>query len=100
MLRTRLCELLGIAHPIVCAPMGWITGPELTAAVSEAGGPGILGAAANPPELLRQKIRRVRELTDRPFGVTPTRSRPAEERFQLCREQRVPFPPLFLSAPL
>jgi NAD(P)H-dependent flavin oxidoreductase YrpB (nitropropane dioxygenase family) len=57
MLRTRLCELLGIAHPIVCAPMGWITGPELTAAVSGAGGLGILGAGANPPELLRQKIR-------------------------------------------
>ncbi len=55
MLRTRLCELLGIAHPIVCAPMGWITGPELTAAVSGAGGLGILGAGANPPELLRQK---------------------------------------------
>jgi enoyl-[acyl-carrier protein] reductase II len=77
MLRTRLCELLGIAHPIICAPMGWITGPELTAAVSRAGGLGILGAGANSPELLRQKIRRVRELTDRPFGINLILSRPA-----------------------
>jgi len=99
MLRTRLCELLGIAHPIVCAPMGWITGPELTAAVSGAGGLGILGAGANPPELLRQKIRRVRELTDRPFGVNLILSRPAEERFQVCVEERVPVLSLFWGDP-
>jgi len=99
MLRTRLCELLGIAHPIVCAPMGWITGPELTAAVSGAGGLGILGAGANPPELLRQKIRCVRELTDRPFGVNLILSRPTEERFQVCVEERVPVLSLFWGDP-
>lgn len=99
MLRTRLCELLGIAHPIVCAPMGWITGPELTAAVSAAGGLGILGAGANPPELLREKIRRVRQLTDRPFGVNLILSRPAEERFQVCVEERVPVLSLFWGDP-
>ena len=99
MLRTRLCELLDIAHPIICAPMGWITGPELTAAVSGAGGLGILGAGANPPELLRQKIRRVRELTDRPFGVNLILSRPAEERFQVCVDERVPVLSLFWGDP-
>jgi NAD(P)H-dependent flavin oxidoreductase YrpB (nitropropane dioxygenase family) len=99
MLRTRLCELLGIAHPIVCAPMGWITGPELTAAVSGAGGLGILGTGANPPELLRQKIRRARELTDRPFGVNLILSRPAEERFQVCIEERIPVLSLFWGDP-
>src|SRR5882672_4729735 len=99
MLRTRLCELLGIAHPIVCAPMGWITGPELTAAVSGAGGLAILGAGANPPELLRRKIRRVRELTDRPFGVNLILSRPAEERFQVCIEERIPVLSLFWGDP-
>ena len=99
MLRTRLCELLGIAHPVICAPMGWITGPELTAAVSGAGGLGILGAGANPPELLRQKIRRVRELTDRPFGVNLILSRPAEERFQVCVDERVPVLSLFWGDP-
>jgi nitronate monooxygenase len=99
MLRTRLCKLLGIAHPIVCAPMGWITGPELTAAVSAAGGLGILGGGANPPELLRQKIRRVRELTDRPFGVNLILSRPAEERFQVCVDERIPVLSLFWGDP-
>ena len=99
MLRTRLCELLGIAHPIICAPMGWITGPELTAAVSGAGGLGILGAGANPPELLRQKIRQVRDLTDRPFGVNLILSRPAEERFQVCVDERVPVLSLFWGDP-
>jgi len=99
MLRTRLCELLGIAHPIICAPMGWITGPELTAAVSGAGGLGILGAGANPPELLRQKIRQVRGLTDRPFGVNLILSRPAEERFQVCVDERVPVLSLFWGDP-
>jgi NAD(P)H-dependent flavin oxidoreductase YrpB (nitropropane dioxygenase family) len=79
--------------------MGWITGPELTAAVSGAGGLGILGAGANPPELLRQKIRRVRELTDRPFGVNLILSRPAEERFQVCVEERIPVLSLFWGDP-
>jgi NAD(P)H-dependent flavin oxidoreductase YrpB (nitropropane dioxygenase family) len=79
--------------------MGWITGPELTAAVSGAGGLGILGAGANPPELLRQKIRRVRELTDRPFGVNLILSRPAEERFQVCAEEGVPVLSLFWGDP-
>ena len=99
MLRTPLCELLGIAHPIVCAPMGWISGPELTAAVSAAGGLGILGGGSNPPELLRQKIRRVPELTDRPFGVNLILSRPAEERFQVCLDERIPVLSLFWGDP-
>ena len=99
MLHTRLCELLGIGHPIICAPTGWITGPELTAAVSGAGGLGILGGGANQPDLLRQKIRRVREITDRPFGVNLILSRPAEERFQVCMEERVPVLSLFWGDP-
>ena len=99
MLRTWLCELLDVAHPIVCAPMGWISGPELTAAVSQAGGLGILGGGANPPDLLRQKIRHVRNLTDRPFGVNLILSRPAEERFQVCVEERVPVLSLFWGDP-
>jgi NAD(P)H-dependent flavin oxidoreductase YrpB (nitropropane dioxygenase family) len=69
-LRTRLCELLGIELPIIAAPMGApITGPELAAAVSNAGGLGIMSFGANPPPLLRDQIRRARALTTRPFGV-------------------------------
>lgn len=73
MLRTPICDLLGIRLPILQAGMGiykgLVTTPELVAAVSNAGGLGCLGATGLEPEELRTAIRRVRQLTDRPFGV-------------------------------
>jgi nitronate monooxygenase len=66
---TRAAELLGIRYPIVQAPMAGATTPELVAAVSNAGGLGSVGAARTDPEELRATIRRIRELTDHPFGV-------------------------------
>jgi nitronate monooxygenase len=66
---TRAAELLGIRYPIVQAPMAGGSTPELVAAVSDAGGLGSLGAARTPPDELRATIGRIRELTDRPFGV-------------------------------
>lgn len=68
-LRTRLCDMLGIAHPILLAGMGSASTPELAAAVSNAGGLGVLGAASCGPNKLRAWIRRTRALTDKPFGV-------------------------------
>lgn len=68
-LRSRICELFDIDYPIVLAGMGGAAGPELAAAVSNAGGLGVLGAAACPPDELDEWIRRTRSLTDRPFGV-------------------------------
>ena len=68
-LRTPLCDLLGTEYPLVQAGMGGVAGPELAAAVSSAGGLGILGGAFLPADELRRRIRRTRELTDRPFGV-------------------------------
>ena len=68
-LRTRLCELLGVEHPIVQTGMGWVAGPSLAAATSAAGGFGILGAATMSLDELRKAIDAVRALTDRPFGV-------------------------------
>ena len=69
-LKTPICERLGIKHPVFQAGMGWVALAELAAAVSEAGGLGVIGAGTNmvPSELLEQ-IRRVRSLTDKPFGV-------------------------------
>src|SRR5262249_56714921 len=65
-MKTNLCHMLGIEHPIIAAPMGPdLTGPELVAAVSNAGGLGILQAQLCPPPLFRQEICRVRALTDR-----------------------------------
>src|SRR6478735_2696500 len=68
-LQTRLCALLGIQYPILLAGMGRASTPELAAAVSNAGGLGVIGAASCGPNQLRAWIRRTRELTDRPFGV-------------------------------
>jgi nitronate monooxygenase len=68
-LGTPLCQRLGIEYPVWCAGMGAAAGPELVAAVSNAGGLGVLGAAAAPPEEVRRRTARVRELTARPFGV-------------------------------
>jgi nitronate monooxygenase len=69
-LRTPLCRRLGVEYPIVLAPMaGGASTPELAAAVASAGGVGMLGATGLPPDALREQIRAVRALTDRPFGV-------------------------------
>lgn len=68
-IRTRVSELLGIEQPVVLAGMGGASTPELVAAVSNAGGLGVLGAATLGPRDLRTWIRRTRDLTDKPFGV-------------------------------
>lgn len=68
-LRSRVCDLLKIEYPIVLAGMGGASVPALAAAVSNAGGLGVLGAAACSPDRLRAWIRQTRELTDKPFGV-------------------------------
>jgi nitronate monooxygenase len=68
-LHTPLCSLLGIEHPILQAGMAGAAGPELVAAVSNAGALGILPGLNLPPERLREQIRKVRTLTAKPFGV-------------------------------
>ena len=66
---SRLCESLGIRYPIIQSGMSRVAGPELVAAVSHAGGLGILAALRLEPDDLRAQIRRIRELTSAPFGV-------------------------------
>ena len=68
-LQSRVCEILEIEQPIVLAGMGGASSPALAAAVSNAGGLGVLGAAACGPRQLREWIRQTREMTDKPFGV-------------------------------
>ena len=69
MIRTRLTTLLGIEHPIIQGGMAWTATAELAAAVSNAGGLGIIGAGHMPTDLLREQIRNAKATTDRPFGV-------------------------------
>ena len=68
-MRTQLCELLEIEYPILQGGMAWVATAELAAAVSNAGGLGIIGAGNMPPELLEQEIQRAKAYTNRPFGV-------------------------------
>jgi NAD(P)H-dependent flavin oxidoreductase YrpB (nitropropane dioxygenase family) len=67
--RTPLCDVLGIEHPVLSVGFGAGARAELVAAVSNAGGFGVIGASGVPPELLAQEVARTRTLTDRPFGI-------------------------------
>jgi enoyl-[acyl-carrier protein] reductase II len=68
-IRTRVSELLGIDYPIVQAPMGWIARSQLASAVSRAGALGIIETSSGELDAVRTEILRMREITDRPFGV-------------------------------
>ena len=68
-LHTPLCDLLGIEHPILLAGMGGVSYAPLAAAVSNAGGYGVLGMAGTSPDFIRLQMAQVRDLTDKPFGV-------------------------------
>lgn len=69
MFKTRITDILNIKYPILQGGMAWVATHELAAAVSEAGGLGIIGAGNAPPEVIKEEIRKLRELTDKPFGV-------------------------------
>ncbi|MHB8575942.1 MAG: NAD(P)H-dependent flavin oxidoreductase, partial [Dehalococcoidia bacterium] len=94
MLHTRLCELLGIELPILNAPMGSsAANGRLAAAVSAAGGLGLIGAMSGKgPDWLRQQIRLVRETTDRPFGAGFISHRLLQSPglYEVALEERVP----------
>ena len=68
-MKTKVTELLGIEYPIIQGGMAWVAEYHLAAAVSEAGGLGIIGAGGAPASFVRDQIRRVKELTSKPFGV-------------------------------
>src|ERR1019366_5697504 len=69
MLHTPICDYFGIKYPILLAGMGGVAMHKLVAAVSNAGGLGVLGGASLSPDELRAEIRKIRELTDKPFAV-------------------------------
>ena len=89
-LQTPVCDLLGIQLPIFQAGMSSYTTPELVAAVSNAGGLGIIGGLSRKPDDLREEIRKVRELTSRPFGVNHVISQVDEDAMDVTIELRVP----------
>jgi enoyl-[acyl-carrier protein] reductase II len=90
MIRTILCDMLGIEHPILQGGMAWAATAELAAAVSNAGGLGIVGAGNAPPDEVRRELARTRSLTDRPFGANvPLFTAGAEETLQVFIDEGV-----------
>ena len=68
-MKTKITELLGITYPMIQGGMAWVAEYHLAAAVSEAGGLGLIGAASAPAEWVREQVCEAKKLTDKPFGV-------------------------------
>ena len=96
-MENRITTLFGIRYPVVAGGMVWCSGWRLAAAVSEAGGLGLIGSGSMTPELLREHIRKCRAATSRPFGVNvPLAYRYAPQLMDVITEERVPA--VFTSA--
>jgi len=90
-MNTRITALLGIAHPIILSGMSWISLPALVAAVSNAGGLGILATGPLDPDQTRQSIREIRRLTDKPFGANASLMLPGgSQNAGVLIEEKVP----------
>ena len=89
-MKTRVTELLEIEYPVLQGGMAWVAEHHLAAAVSEAGGLGIIGAGGAPAEWVREQIRKTREQTSRPFGVNLMLMNPeADQIAQVIAEEGV-----------
>lgn len=100
MISTRFTKMLDIRHPVALAGLGGVGRAELAAAVSNAGGLGILGMIRMPPDYIREQIRKTRALTKRPFGVNlvpPCAPNPGgmDAQLEVCLKERVPVLSLF-----
>lgn len=89
-MKTDITKLLGIEYPIIQGGMAWVAEHKLAAAVSNAGGLGLIGAASAPAEIVREEIRKCKALTDKPFGVNVMLLNPnAEEVAKVVVEEGV-----------
>ena len=96
-MKNKICELFRIKYPIIQGGMIWCSGWELAAAVSNAGGLGLIGAGSMRPELLREHIQKTKKATSKPFGVNlPLLYPQADEHIQVIMEENVPI--VFTSA--
>lgn len=88
---TRLSELLGIKYPVLQGGMAWVSTAELAAAVSEAGGLGIIACGNHPPSHLEEQIQKAKELTGKPFGVNVLLLSPhVDDLFRVIAREKVP----------
>lgn len=91
-MKTKITELLGIRYPILQGGMAWIAESGLAAAVSNAGGAGIIAGGSAPAELIKEEIHKAKALTDKPFGVNIMLMAPnADDLAQLVIDEKIPF---------
>ena len=91
MIHTEICDLLGIEYPIFQGGMAWVSDASLAGAVSNAGGLGIIAGMNSNGEQLREQIRKIREITNKPYGVNVMLMSPyADEVAQVVVEEKVP----------
>jgi len=90
MFKTKIVEMLNIKYPVLQGGMAWVATAELAAAVSNAGGLGMIGAGNAPASFIREQIRKARELTDKPFGVNVMLLSPfVDEVMEVILEEKV-----------
>jgi len=90
-MKTRICDILGIKYPIIQGGMAWVSTAELAAAVSNAGGLGIIAAGNAPADWVRNQIINARKLTDKPFGVNVMMLSPfVADVMEVIYEEKVP----------
>ncbi len=86
-----ICDMLGISYPVIQGGMAWVSNASLAAAVSMAGGLGVIAAGNAPPEWVAEQIRKVKETTDKPFGLNVMLLSPyVDEVAKLAADERVP----------
>ncbi len=98
-MHTTLCDLLAIEHPIIQAPIGSATSPELVAAVSNAGALGMLSVTWREPHQIRRLIREIHELTDKPFAVNLVLQWDMWDRLEVCLNEGVQIFSFFWGDP-
>ena len=99
MIRTLLCDLLGIELPIIQAPIGSATCPELVAAVSNSGGLGMLSLTWRSPPEIRTLLQETRSLTHKPFGINLVLDADVHDKLNICLDEGVKIISLFWGAP-
>ncbi|MTI67571.1 MAG: enoyl-[acyl-carrier-protein] reductase FabK [Firmicutes bacterium] len=91
MFNTEICELLNIKYPIIQGGMAWVATAELAAAVSDAGGLGIIGCGNAPKDVIKKEIKKAKELTDKPFGINIMLLSPyVDDMIDLVHEEKIP----------
>lgn len=89
-MKTKITELLNVKYPIIQGGMAWVANANLAAAVSNAGGVGLIAGGGAPADVIRSEIKRAKELTDKPFGVNIMLLSPfAPDLVQLCIDEKI-----------